>query len=54
MASFLSQLIAERQRLAPQRLRRRATPAVATGTYQSAAVVAERRLPVGHRRNLLA
>ncbi len=53
-ASFLSQLIAERHHLAPQRARRRAAPDVASGAYSSATHIAERRLPTGYRKNLVA
>jgi hypothetical protein len=53
-ASFLSQLIAERHRLAPQRVRRRAAPAVASSVYASAIHIADRRLPAGYRKNLVA
>jgi hypothetical protein len=53
-ASFLSQLIAERDHLAPQRARRRAAPDVASGAYSTATHIAERRLPAGYRKNLVA
>jgi hypothetical protein len=53
-ASFLSQLIAERHHLAPQRARRRAAPDVASGAYSTATHIAERRLPAGYRKNLVA
>ena len=53
-ASFLSQLIAERHHLAPQRARRRALPSVANGAYASAIHIADRRLPAGYRKNLVA
>lgn len=51
-AAFLCQLIAERQHLPPQRLRRRAPPAVATGAYLATAEHAVRRLPPGYRKSL--
>jgi hypothetical protein len=53
-ASFLSQLIAERYHLAPQRTRRRATPIVATGAYATGAHIADRRLPAGYRTSRVA
>jgi hypothetical protein len=53
-ASFLSQLIAERYHLAPQRSRRRASPVIATGAYATGAHIADRRLPAGYRMSLVA
>jgi hypothetical protein len=52
-ASFLSQLIAERQHLAPQRARRRAGLAEAVHAYSSGKAMAVRRLPQGYRKSLL-
>jgi hypothetical protein len=53
-ASFLSQLIAERHHLAPQRARRRVTADVASSVYASGIHIADRRLPAGYRKNLVA
>ncbi|HVW92650.1 MAG TPA: hypothetical protein VHB74_08580 [Devosia sp.] len=51
-AAFLSQLIAERDRLAPQRARRRAPLGTALASYGSTARQAIRRLPPGYRTAL--
>jgi len=51
-AAFLSQLIAERDRLAPQRTRRRAPLGTALASYGSTARQAIRRLPPGYRTAL--
>jgi hypothetical protein len=51
-AAFLSQLIAEREQLPPQRARRRATMATAVGSYDAAATIAQRRIPPGYRKTL--
>jgi len=48
-ADFLSQLIAERQQLGPQRERRRASIGAATRTYATGANIAVRRVPAGYR-----
>jgi len=53
-AGFLSQLIAEHQRLSPQRARRRAPLAVAVGAYATGARIVEVRLPAGYRTTLEA
>lgn len=53
-AAFLSQLIAERQHLAPQRARRRVPPAQAVDAYATGSRVAVRRLPAGYRRTVVA
>jgi hypothetical protein len=52
-AEFISQLIAERDHLPPQRARRRATVEVAVTSYDAAAAQAVRRLPPGYRRTLV-
>lgn len=52
-AAFLSQLIAERQHLAPQRQRRRAPLGVAMDSYRTGASIAVRRLPAGYRTTLV-
>lgn len=51
-AAFLSQLIAERDRLAPQRTRRRAPLGTALACYGSTARQAVHRLPPGYRTTL--
>lgn len=53
-ADFLSQLIAEREHLPPQRARRRAPVGEALAAYGSGAVIAERRLPPGYRKTIVA
>lgn len=53
-ATFVSQLIAERARLAPQRERRRATPENAVGAYSDSAQRAVRRMPAGYRTTIIA
>ncbi len=53
-ATFISQLIAERYRLPPQRERRRATMDVAVDAYAETEESAVRRMPPGYRKNLLA
>ncbi|MEO6394457.1 MAG: hypothetical protein ABIO40_00925 [Devosia sp.] len=49
---FLSQLIAERHHMAPQRARRQATLAHVLEVYDAGGRIAERRLPPGYRMNL--
>jgi len=51
-AEFLSQLIAERDRLQPQRERRRAPVGHAVASYDLAAQQTVRRMPPGYRRTL--
>lgn len=53
-AAFISQLIAERYHLAPQRSRRRAPLSDVVGAYDSGAKIAVVRLPVGYRTTLVA
>jgi|GEM_PF-7062003 len=53
-AAFLSQLIAERMHLPPQRERRRETAVVAASCYAEAAAHAIRRLPPGFRKSVSA
>ena len=48
-ADFLSQLIAERQHLAPQRERRRAPVGQAVDAYANGSKIAVRRMPAGYR-----
>jgi hypothetical protein len=49
-AAFVSQLIAARDRLSPQRTRRLETSAGAVGAYGRGAVIADRRMPMGYRK----
>jgi hypothetical protein len=53
-AAFLSQLIAERDHMAPQRVRRRAPVATALLSYHGTAILTPPRLPPGYRKSLLA
>ena len=53
-AAFVSQLIAERLHLPPQRERRRESAATAVDSYAHTAEGAVRRLPPGYRKSLLA
>lgn len=53
-AAFLSQLIAARHHLEPQRARRRAPVTAAVDAYRIGASVAVRRLPAGYRRTIVA
>jgi len=53
-ANFLSQLIAARAHLPPQRERRRATPQGAVGAYAAGARIAVRRMPAGYRTTIVA
>lgn len=52
-AEFLSQLIAERDHLPPQRERRRAPVDFALDTYDSTTRHAVRRMPPGYRKTLV-
>ena len=51
-AAFVSQLIAERNHMAPQRERRRAPVGVAVGAYDTGSRIAIRRLPAGYRTKM--
>ena len=53
-AAFVSQLLAERQNLPPQRARRRGTAEGAIGAYASGAKVAVKRMPLGYRTSITA
>ncbi len=53
-ADFLSQLIAEREHLPPQRTQRLVAPGAAVDAYRRGARIAVRRLPAGYRRTVLA
>jgi hypothetical protein len=52
-AEFVSQLIAARDRMAPQRARRLDTPEAATSAYRNGARIAERRMPAGYRTTVV-
>lgn len=52
-AEFVSQLIAARDRMAPQRTRRTGTPEGAVGAYSQGARIAERRMPAGFRKTVV-
>lgn len=54
MACFVSQLLAERNNLAPQRARRRNSAQGAIGAYTDGARVAIKRMPVGYRTTIVA
>ena len=51
--TFISQLIAEHQRLPPQRARYQVPLAQAVDAYASAARITIRRLPAGYRKTLV-
>lgn len=53
-AAFLSQLIAERHHLAPQRARRRAPVAQAVSAYATGSSATVLRMPAGYRRTVVA
>lgn len=53
-AAFVSQLLAERAQLPPQRARRRGNAEGAIGAYSDAAQVAIKRMPLGYRMTRLA
>ncbi len=53
-AAFLSQLIAERHHLAPQRARRRAPVAQAVDAYATGGKATVLRLPAGYRKTVIA
>ena len=53
-AAFVSQLLAERGNLAPQRARRRGNAEGAIGAYSAGARVAVKRMPVGYRTSIVA
>jgi hypothetical protein len=52
-AAFVSQLLAARERMAPQRQRRVATNERAIGAYGSSARLGERRMPIGYRKTMI-
>ena len=51
-AAFLSQLIAEKHHLAPQRARRQAPVADVLRTYDAGGKIAIKRLPAGYRMDI--
>lgn len=53
-AAFVSQLLAARANLMPQRERRRDTPEGAIGAYADGARVAVKRMPAGYRTSIVA
>lgn len=53
-AAFVSQLLAARDRLPPQRMRRMSTPQTAIGAYGKAARTTVRRMPQGYRTTIIA
>jgi hypothetical protein len=53
-AAFVSQLLAARANMAPQRARRRNSAEGAIGAYASGATVAVKRMPAGYRKSLTA
>lgn len=53
-AAFVSQLLAERAQLPPQRARRRGNAEGAIGAYSDGARVAVKRMPAGYRMTILA
>lgn len=52
-ADFLSQLIAARQHLAPQRERRRAPVHQAVDAYANGSKITVRRMPAGYRKTIV-
>jgi hypothetical protein len=52
-AAFVSQLLAARDRMPPQRQRRSATNERAIGAYGRGARLSERRMPLGYRKTMV-
>lgn len=52
-AAFVSQLLAARAHMAPQRARRRGTAEGAIGAYGQTARLSERRMPQGYRKTVI-
>ncbi len=52
-AAFVSQLLAARAHLAPQRIRRRGTAEGAVGAYGQTALLSQRRMPQGYRKTIV-
>ncbi|SEQ28690.1 hypothetical protein SAMN05428969_2561 [Devosia sp. YR412] len=53
-AAFVSQLLAERGNLPPQRARRRGNAEGAIGAYADGAKVTVKRMPLGYRTTIVA
>ncbi len=53
-ATFVSQLLAQRGDLAPQRARRRSTVEGAVDAYAEGAQIAVKRMPLGYRKSVTA
>ena len=53
-AAFVSQLLADRAHLAPQRARRVGTNEGAVGAYGQTARLTQRRMPQGYRKTVVA
>ena len=53
-AAFVSQLIAARDHMPTQRVRRTATIERAVGAYSQGSLVAVRRMPEGYRKTVVA
>lgn len=53
-AAFVSQLLAARSQLPPQRSRRRGTSEGAIGAYADGAKVMIKRMPTGYRTSIVA
>ena len=53
-AAFVSQLIAARAHMAPQRARRMGTSEGAVGAYGQTARLTQRRMPQGYRKTVVA
>ncbi|MCW5722355.1 MAG: hypothetical protein KIS86_14545 [Devosia sp.] len=53
-AAFVSQLLAARDRLPPQRERRTASVERALGAYAQGSTIAQRRMPQGFRKMVMA
>lgn len=53
-AAFVSQLLAARANLAPQRTRRRGNAEGAIGAYADGARVVVKRMPLGYRTSIVA
>ena len=53
-AAFVSQLLAARGNLAPQRTRRRGTSEGAIGAYADGAKIVVKRMPAGYRTSIVA
>lgn len=52
-ADFVSQLLADRQHLTPQRERRRAQVGQAVDAYANGSKISVRRMPAGYRRTIV-